>query len=409
VIKATILVNERNEGFMSHYPWRRFALACSLLAAAQGYSSWTAHSEPAFAAKLRPLILEAMKDWVTPGVIVLVDVPGQDSWIEGFGTTDTATRAPMSASNHHRIGSVTKTLTGEATLLLVDEGKIGLDDTVEQYLPGLVPNGHAITIRQMMNMTSGIYNGTEDPQLNAVIDAKPKTIWTPLEFIALSVKHPPYFPPGAGFHYSNTNYELLGLIVEKQSGTALDVFMKDRIFKPLGMTSTILPKTDNPAMPSPHGHGYFFGTNVAGMKAYDALLAGNVKDAIVPWPAGKPPIDATEFSTSYAWASGSAISTISDMKIWAKALATGSLLKPETQLQRLTWSPHAHYGLGITQSTGKFLGHNGAIPGYQTLIGYEPHTGVTIVVFANNQLEPNTNFVLPADTIGGILQKALVP
>ena len=175
------------------------------------------------------------------------------------------------------------------------------------------------------------------------------------------------------------------------------------------MTSTILPKADKPAMPSPHGRGYLFGTNVDGMKAYNAMIAGNAKDAIVPWAAGKPPVNATEFSTSYAWASGSVISTIRDMQVWAKALATGSLLKPETQKQRITWSPHTHYGLGITDSVGKFLGHNGAIPGFQTLIGYEPQTGTTIVVFANNQLEPNTAFVLPADTIAGIIQKALFP
>jgi D-alanyl-D-alanine carboxypeptidase len=96
------------------------------------------------------------------------------------------------------------------------------------------------------------------------------------------------------------------------------------------------------------------------------------------------------------------------MQVWAKALAIGSLLEPETQKQRIRWSPHAHYGLGITDS-GTFLGHNGAIPGFQTLIGYEPQTGTTIVVFANNQLEPNTAFVLPADTIAGIIQKALFP
>jgi hypothetical protein len=77
--------------------------------------------------------------------------------------------------------------------------------------------------------------------------------------------------------------------------------------------------------------------------------------------------------------------------------------------QRIRWSPHAHYGLGITDSVGTFLGHNGAIPGFQTLIGYEPQTGTTIVVFANNQLEPNTAFVLPGDTIAGIIQKALFP
>jgi D-alanyl-D-alanine carboxypeptidase len=97
----------------------------------------------------------------------------------------------MSADDRHRVGSVTKTLTGEAVLVLVDEGKIGPDDPVEKYLPGVVPNSANITIRQMLDMTSGIYNGTDDPDFNATIDAKPETIWTPQEFIALSLKRPP--------------------------------------------------------------------------------------------------------------------------------------------------------------------------------------------------------------------------
>jgi D-alanyl-D-alanine carboxypeptidase len=120
-------------------------------------------------------------------------------------------------------------------------------------------------------------------------------------------------------------------------------------------------------------------------------------------------VDATEFSTSSAWASGSAISTVRDMTTWAKALATGALLKPETHTERITWSPHAPYGLGITESLATFLGHNGAIPGYQTLVAHDPETGATVVVFANNQLEPNIPFTIPADTIAALIYKELFP
>jgi D-alanyl-D-alanine carboxypeptidase len=375
---------------------------------ASGVTGSLAADEPAFAAKLRPLIQAKMKEWVTPGIIVYVDIPGRGTWIEGFGVSDIATKAPMSTNHHHRIGSVTKTLTAKAILLLVDEGEIGLDDPVSKYLPR-VPDGDKITIRQMLDMTSGIYNGTEDRSFNEALDARPERIWTPQEFIELSLKHPPYFAPGADFHYSNTNYELLGLIVEKVSGLRLADFMEERIFRPLGMTGTMLPDRNTMAMPEPHGRGYLFGTNVDGMEAYDALLARHLAGAIVPWPAGKPPVDATNFSVSYAWASGSAISTIRDMAIWAKALAAGALLKPETHDQQITWSPHAHYGLGITESLGSFLGHNGAIPGYQTLVAYDPQTGATIVVFANNQLEPNIPFTVPADTIAALIYKELFP
>ena len=119
------------QGFQWSGTWRSLALAGSLSMVVQGSSSCAANAEPAFVAKLRPLVQSAMKDWVTPGIMVLVDVPGQSTWIEGFGTSDLATKAPISADDHHRVGSVTKTQTGEAVLLLVDEGKIGLDDPVE--------------------------------------------------------------------------------------------------------------------------------------------------------------------------------------------------------------------------------------------------------------------------------------
>lgn len=369
-------------------------------------------AEPDFVGKLRTLVEERMAGWVTPGIVVFVDVPGEGTWVEGFGKADLSTDAPSSALNHHRIGSVTKTLTGVATLLLVDEGKIGLDDPVEKYLPGLVPNGGSITIRQLLNMTSGIYNFTEDEGYNVALDAAPDRIWTTEEAIAIALKHPFYFEPGAGFHYSNTNTEILGLIVEKLSGKDLRDFFAERIFAPLGMKNTSLPKPEDASVPEPVERGYFFGTNVDGMKAYDALVnGGDPKAAVVPWPKDKPPVDATNFSLSSSEASGAGIATIADMAIWAKALGTGSLLKPATHKEQIAGSPHSRYGLAITEILPGMLGHNGSVPGYQTLVAYDPETGGRIVVFANNGLEPNIPFSegLPADVIGKLIQNELFP
>ena len=377
-----------------------------------GHQFATAGEAPDFAGGLRTAIDEKMAGWVTPGIVVYVDVPGRGTWVEGFGMADLATGAPSDPLNHHRVGSVTKTLTGVSILLLVDEHKIGLDDSVEKYLPGMVPNGANITIRQLMDMTSGIYNFTEDENYNITIDAEPDKVWSAEESIAIAVKHPPYHAPGAAFHYSNTNTELLGLIVEKLSGIALSAFVESRILTPLGMTHTSIPAAADASLPAPYEHGYFFGTNLDGMKAYNLVVAGgDPKTAVVPWPEGRPPVDATNFSVSSSPASGSAISTLADMAIWAKALATGSLLTPATHRQQITWSPHAHYGLNITEVLPGMLGHNGAIPGYQTLVAYDPESGGTIVVFANNQLEPNMPFFdgLPADEVGKLIQKELFP
>lgn len=365
--------------------------------------------EPDFAKQLRPKIEAKMKDWVTPGAMVLVDIPGKGTWVETFGTAEYGNTIKPDPTGHTHIGSITKTLTAQSILLLVDDGKLKLDEPIETYLPGLVPNGGNITVRQILDMTSGLYNGTEDLGFNETLDAKPDKIWSPEEFIKLSLAHEPYFPPGAGFHYSNTNYEILGLLVEKISGKPLNLFIADSILTPLGMKNSTLPDRDKAGLPDPHWGGYLFGTNVDGKKAYDAAIAGDNAHAMVPWPKDKPPIDVTGWSTSYTWASGSAISTLEDMAIWAKAWATGSLLKPETRVEQQTWSAHAKYGLGITYPAGPLLGHNGAIPGFQSLIGYEPNSGATIVVFANNQLEPNTNFVLPADAIADVIVKELFP
>jgi len=369
-----------------------------------------AADEPDFSKALKPKIEASLKGGVTPGAMVLVDIPGRGTWVETFGTAEFGKSLKPDASGHTHIGSVTKTLTAQAVLLLVDDGKLKLDDTIETHMPGLVPNAGNITLRQMLDMTSGIYNATEDLTVNETLDAQPEKIWAPKEFIDLALKHEPYFAPGAGFHYSNTNYDILGLLVEKTTGQPLETVFEERIFKPLGMKNTSLPRRDaRGSLPDPHWRGYLFGTNVDGKKAYDAAIAGDKEHAMVPWPKDKPPIDATDWSLSYTWASGSAISTLEDMRIWAKAWATGSLLKPETRKEQQTWSPHAKYGLGITYPAGPLLGHNGAIPGFQSLIGYEPKTGATVVVFANNQLEPNTNFVLPADAIAEVIVKELFP
>lgn len=132
-----------------------------------------------------------------------------------------------------RIGSITKTFTATVVLQLVDEHKLGLDDPVSTYLPA-VPNGSNITVRQLLNMTSGLFNYTEDDGFNQMWDAQPGWVWADAELLAAAFAHPPYFPPGKGFHYSNTNYELLGMIAAKLGGAPLAELMKHRIFDSSG-------------------------------------------------------------------------------------------------------------------------------------------------------------------------------
>jgi CubicO group peptidase (beta-lactamase class C family) len=152
--------------------------------------------------------------------MVLVEVPDQGFWTEAFGVSDLRTGRPMSVQNRMRIGDITKTFTGSAILQLVDRGLIGLDDPVARYQPD-VPNGDHITIRQVMNMTSGLFNTIEDVGLNTALDANPTRTWLPEEVLEIAYAHPPYFAPGQGWHYSHTDYDILGQIVQRVSGIAL--------------------------------------------------------------------------------------------------------------------------------------------------------------------------------------------
>jgi D-alanyl-D-alanine carboxypeptidase len=317
----------------------------------------------------------------------------------------------MRPDDHMRIGSITKTLTATIILELVDHGKVGLDDPVSKYLRG-VPDGANISVRELLNMTSGLQNFTESLKFNAAIDAHPERVWAAHELLpyafnpALSVQAHPYFPPNQGFHYSNTNYLLLGEIAEKVTDTPLNVLFQRRIFQPLGMTHSELPKRTNTSIPNPHPHGYNFGTNVDGAKAYFAAIAGDKANAEVKAAPGTVPHDATLWNTSYTWADGSAISTAHDLLIWAKALGTGRLLSASTQQQRVAFSPVGNYGLGIEHAPfGGLIGHNGAIPGFQSFMGYAPKTGSTVIVLANLQLGPNVYLGdgLPADALAKII------
>jgi len=366
---------------------------------------------PEFAAALKPRLLARMAALRVPGAIVLVDIPSVGTWLTALGKADIETGAPMRTDDHMRIGSITKTLTATIVLELVDQGKVGLDDPVSNYLRG-VPNGANISVRELLNMTSGLQNFTESLKFNAALDANPERVWAANELLpyafnpALAVQTHPYFPPNQGFHYSNTNYLLLGEIAEKVTHTPLNVLFKRRIFNPLGMTHSELPKRSDASIPNPHPHGYNFGTNVDGAKAYFAALAGDKANAEVKAAPGTVPHDATRWSTSYTWADGSAISTAGDLLIWAKALGTGRLLSAWVQQQRVAFSPAGNYGLGIEHAPfGGLIGHNGAIPGFQSFMGYAPKTGSTVIVLANLQLGPNVYLGdgLPADELAKII------
>jgi CubicO group peptidase (beta-lactamase class C family) len=351
----------------------------------------SAAKPPPFTAKLQPLLEARMQQLRLPGAIVYVNDPGQGSWTTGLGIGNLATREPMQVNNSMRIGSIAKTFTATLILQLVDQGKLRLDDPVSKYQPE-VPNGAHITIRELLNMTSGLFSYDDDEGfVREAYGTDPYKVWQPEELLAVAFKHPPYFAPGEGFHYDNTNYILLGLIIEQMTHLSAEQAFQRYLFGPLGLHQSSLPPLSSSAIPDPHAQGYMYGTDFTGKG---------------------PILNVTDWNPSPGWTAGSMISTLHDLQIWAKALATGQLLSAATQQERLSWVfPEANwlgkpyrYGLGVADYAG-FLGHNGDLPGYMSWMGYQPQTGATIIVLTN--LTIGADGFLPADELAKVIQQAL--
>jgi len=291
--------------------------------------------------------LDALVAAGAPGAILFVR-DGNHIIQLSAGLSDIARKTPMRAGNHFKIASVTKTYTAAVVLQLVGEGKLNLNDMVEQRLPGLVPNGNRISIRQLLNHTSGLFDFEAVPRyLKPYLGGNLGYYWSPRQLVRLAVSHKPLFAPGKGWSYSNTNYVVAQLIVEKTTGNPLGVELRRRVFQPLRLHDTSYPT--KPGLPGPYAHGYTL--------------------------AGKPPLtDITGLSPSLAPGSGGIISTARDVADFYRALFSGQLLKPnqlqamKTTVSERTGKPSVSsgYGLGIGR-TGAWCGgwgHSGELPGY---------------------------------------------
>ncbi|MFD8980105.1 serine hydrolase domain-containing protein [Streptomyces sp. NPDC059564] len=328
---------------------------------------------PAVAAKLDAAIRRTMTETKVPGVIVGLWAPGKGSYVKTFGVADKATGAPMRTDLNVRIGSETKTFTVTALLQLVDQGKIGLDDPIGTYIAG-VPNGDRITLRELAGMRSGLFNYSEDPAFDKALTSDPDHVFTPKQLLDYSFKHPVNFAPDARFEYSNTNLILLGLVIEKITGRPLAEVVNQDVIERAGLHHTLFPT--GAEFPAPHAQGY---TN--------QTASGKIENS-------------TNWDPSWAWAAGAVISDLQDLRSWAKTVATGTLLTPATQAQRLMTKPIGipgdGYGLGIFDIQG-WIGHNGSLPGYETLTVYLPEAKATMVILLNtdvtvNGQEPSTLF-----------------
>ncbi|MBT2471916.1 beta-lactamase family protein [Streptomyces sp. ISL-66] len=317
---------------------------------------------PAVAAQLDAAVRRTMDETRVPGVIVGLWTPGKGSYVKAFGVADKATGAPMKPGMNMRIGSETKTFTVTALLELVDRGKVGLDDPIGKYIAG-VPNGDRITLRELAGMRSGLFNYSEDEDFDKVLESGSGRPFTPQQLLDYSFKHPVQFAPGEKFEYSNTNLILIGLLIEKVTGRPLHEVIRKDVLEPAGLHHTVFPT--GAEFPEPHAQGYT-----------DDSASGKI-------------VDSTDWNPSWGWAAGAMISDLQDLRSWARTLATGTLLTPATQAERLKTTsvgiPGAGYGLGIFDVQG-WIGHNGSIPGYESLTVYLPEAQATLVVLLNTDV-----------------------
>lgn len=294
-----------------------------------------------------------------PGIIVEIRTPGFN-YIKAVGKADLKSGAERKYDDKIRIGSITKTFVATVILQLKDEGKIGLDDKLSLYYPDY-PDASEITIREMLDMTSGIPDYVEDPVVLKSFVKSRLDKYTPSELYDITKAMKPDFPPGTGWKYSNGNYNILGMLIEKITGNKIEEEISKRIIIPYGLTNTSYPIS--PYMEGHYSHGYMSDS------ATGELL------------------DVTVMDPSITWAAGCMISNLPDLKIYAEALAKGSLISPESQKERLKMinsgvSKFVSYGLGIF-SLGGFLGHNGGITGYNTTMCCNPELDALILVSVN--------------------------
>ena len=309
-------------------------------------------------------LLERVIEAGAPGAVLLVrDGSTIRTYARGVAARGPARQ--VSADDRFRIGSVTKTLVATVALQLVDEGRISLDDPVDEWLPSLVPGGRAITVRQLLSHRSGLFDYVEDAKVFAPYNQDPAYAWNPRRLVEIAVSHPAPFAPGERFAYSSTNYLLLGLIVEAATGAPLEQQLRERIFEPLGLRkTTFAPRfvTD----PYIHGHR---------SPSHQGVITG-------------PPVDTHLEAASWTWAAGAIVSNAYDLRRFFALLLQGRLLPASLLRLMETVGPAGslRYGLGMAAfptRCGDAWGHTGNVQGIVTVAWNRKDASRQIVLVVN--------------------------
>jgi D-alanyl-D-alanine carboxypeptidase len=295
---------------------------------------------------------------------------GVGSFETAVGVADRGTGRPLSVTDRFHIGSITKTFTATLVLQLAQRGKLDLGDRLSEYVRR-VPLARRITIRDLLDMTSGIHDYVTKGFVQRRVFPRPHRNWRSGQMVRTAVRLKRYFArPSRHWHYASTNYILLGEIIKRVTGKRIRSLLERRVLDRLGMAHTTFRPRERPR---------------------ERFARGYIRR-----PAGI--VDTTDWNLSYAWTAGGASSTLGDLRRWAPALATGEGVLGD-RMQRKRLRPLSHgptgrqgYGLGISAvdlaaGLGKFLGHDGAVPGYDSFVAYSPSSRITVAALGNTSVE----------------------
>jgi len=300
------------------------------------------------------------------GTVAAVETAECGLWTGAAG--DANDGVPMTPTSLLRVGSITKTYVAAAFVTLADDGMLSLDDTLSSFVTTGVENEDSITVRELLNHTSGVYNYTEDTAFMNEAVSNVDMAYTPQQIVDVAVAHGADFSPGTDWNYSNTDYILLGMVLEAVTGQPVGTYLRDNVLDPQGLDRTFFDGEET--LPEPLARGY--------------------GPSLQDWTTVLPP--------SVPWTAGSMVAEAGDLARWATALYAGDAISDGARAEMLTVVPGEGYGLGVVAfslSDGtQVIGHNGAIPGYRGVMYYLPSKTASVAVVVNAQdRDPNNAFL----------------
>lgn len=329
----------------------------------------------ALATELDQSLREQLALYKIPGMTADIIFPDGSRWSGASGYADLGRELEATPDTTFVTGSITKTFVTAAVMQLQEEGVLSVDNPLAAWVPDF-PNAEKISLAQLLSHTSGVFNYFEHPEYNTRVFNEPDHAWTPQEVLREFVLDP-YFAPGAGYHYSNTGFLLLGLVVEEATGQTLGGALRERFIGPLALDDTYIQGEAAP--PPGSARGYL-------VRATGPVGLDDGSDY-------RP----TKAAATVAWGAGDIVSTASDLAEWARAVYGGHLLAPDSlaAITNFDYSSYAKetYGLGTRTRVfdgARMFGHTGSLRGFDAAMWHFPETDLTIVVLTNRgRIEAN--------------------